>query len=108
MGKDINNYTTAAYSHYGMDLDLGTEQGFFNYYSTDYVIWMNDAARAQLGFDGKKLQIGPVISPCYLMNVLFRALGWKGPSRSIPPRAESALTAVCPPAFLLPTPRTII
>lgn len=81
LGKDINNYTTAAYSHYGMDLDLGTEQGFFNYYSTDYVIWMNDAARAQLGFDGKKLQIGPVISPCYLMNVLFDTLGWgKGPA----------------------------
>lgn len=81
LGKDINNYTTAAYSHFGMDLDLSTEAGFFNYYSTDYVIWMNDAARAQLGFTGAELQAGPTVSPCYLMNVLFDALGWgKGPA----------------------------
>ena len=81
LGKDINNYTTAAYSRYGMDLDLSTEEGFFNYYSTDYVIWMNDAAREQLGFSGSGLQRGPVISPCYLMNLLFDTLGWgRGPA----------------------------
>lgn len=81
LGKDVNNYTTAAYARYGMDLDLATEQGFFNYYSTDYVIWMNDAARTQLGFTGTALQTGPTISPCYLMNVLFNTLGWgKGPA----------------------------
>ncbi len=76
LGKDINNYTTAAYEHFGMDVDLATEQGFFNYYSTDYVIWMNDAARSLFGFAGKELQNGPTISPCYLMNVLFDTLGW--------------------------------
>ena len=76
LGKDISNYTTAAYKRYGMDVDLKTEQGFFNYYSTDYVIWMNDAARKQLGLTGEKLQTGPTISPCYLMNVLFDTLGW--------------------------------
>ena len=81
LGKDINNYTTAAYSRYGMDVDLATEAGFFNYYSTDYVIWMNDAAREALGFRGQALQSGPTISPCYLMNVLFDTLGWgKGPA----------------------------
>ena len=81
LGKDINNYTTAAYTRFGMDVDLSTEQGFFNYYSTDYVIWMNDAARAQLGFQGAALQDGPVISPCYLMNILFDTLDWgKGPA----------------------------
>ncbi len=80
LGKDINNYTTAAYSRFGMDVNLSTEQGFFNYYSTDYVIWMNDAARAMLGFTGKEVQSGPIISPCYLMNVLFDTLDWgKGP-----------------------------
>ena len=80
LGKDINNYTTASYTRFGMDVDLSTEQGFFNYSSTDYVIWMNDAARALLGFTGKDLQSGPTISPCYLMNVLFDTLGWgKGP-----------------------------
>ena len=76
LGKDINNYTTAAYEHFGMDVDLATEAGFFNYYSTDYVIWMNAAARELLGYTGKDLEIGPVISPCYLMNVLFDTLGW--------------------------------
>ena len=81
LGKDVNNYTTAAYQHYGMDLDLATAEGFFNYYSTDYVIWMNDAARRTLGYTGKTLEQGPTISPCYLMNVLFDALGWgKGPA----------------------------
>ena len=76
LGKDINNYTTAAYAHYGMDLDLSTEEGFFNYYSTDYVIWMNDAARALLGISATAPEAGPTISPCYLMNVLFDTLGW--------------------------------
>ncbi len=81
LGKDVNNYTTAAYSHYGMDLDLSTEEGFFNYYSTDYIIWMNDAARELLGYSGSELRSGPTISPCYLMNVLFDTLGWgKGPA----------------------------
>ena len=81
LGKDINNYTTAAYTHYGMDMDLSTAEGFFNYYSTDYVIWMNDAARQLLGLSGAELQTSPTISPCYLMNVLFDTLGWgKGPA----------------------------
>ena len=75
LGKDINNYTTSAYERFGMDVDLSTEQGFFNYYSTDYVIWMNDAARQKLGITGG-VQTGPTISPCYLMNVLFDTLGW--------------------------------
>ena len=81
LGKDINNYTTSAYSHFGMDVDLSTEEGFFNYYSTDYVIWMNDAARALLGVTGDEPELGPTVSPCYLMNVLFDTLGWgKGPA----------------------------
>ncbi|MBR3077804.1 MAG: sulfatase-like hydrolase/transferase [Oscillospiraceae bacterium] len=80
LGKDINNYTTAAYARYGMDMSLSTESGFFNYYSTDYVIWMNDAAKQKLGISGKT-KAGPTISPCYLMNVLFDTLGWgKGPA----------------------------
>ena len=76
LGKDVNNYTTAAYASYGMDLDLSTEQGFFNYYSTDYVIWMNDEARFRLGLTQDEPELGPTISPCYLMNVLFDTLGW--------------------------------
>ncbi|MBR6377400.1 MAG: LTA synthase family protein [Oscillospiraceae bacterium] len=81
LGKDINNYTTSAYQRYGMDLDLSTPEGFYNYYSTDYVIWMNDAAKARLGYTGKGLETGPTISPCYLMNLLFDTLDWgKGPA----------------------------
>ena len=80
LGKDINNYTTAAYETFGMDLDLSTEEGFFNYYATEYLIWMNDAAKEILGVDPAG-QTGPTISPCYLMNVLFDTLGWgKGPA----------------------------
>ena len=81
LGKEVNNYSTAAYTHFGMDVDLSTEEGFFNYYSTDYLIWMNDAAREMLGVAGDGPELGPTISPCYLMNVLFDTLGWgKGPA----------------------------
>ncbi len=75
LGSDVNNYTTAAYGAFGIDMDVSSEQGFIDYYSTEYVIWANDAAKEQLGIDlaGKK---GPMISPCYLMNVLFDAIGW--------------------------------
>lgn len=81
LGKDINNYTTAAYEHFGMNLDLSSETGYFNYYSTDYVIWMNDAAKTLLGYKGTGRQTGLTISPCYMMNILFNTLGWgKGPA----------------------------
>lgn len=81
LGADINNYTTAAYEHYGMNLNLKDAEGFLNYYTTDYVIWMNDAALEQLHFIGETPNIGPTISPCYLMNVLFDTLGWgEGPA----------------------------
>lgn len=75
LGSDVNNYTTAAYESFGINMDVSSEQGFIDYFSTEYVIWANDAAKAQLGIDlaGKK---GPMISPCYLMNVLFDAVGW--------------------------------
>lgn len=75
LGSDINNYTTAAYEAFGMDMNIESEQGFIDYYGTQYLIWANDAAKAQLGIDlaGKT---GPMISPCYLMNVLFNTLEW--------------------------------
>ena len=78
LGSDINNYTTAAYTHFGMDMDNSSEQGFINYYGTEYLIWANDAAKKLLGRDIKGT--GPMISPCYLMNVLFDVLGWDGPA----------------------------
>ena len=55
---------------------LSTNEGFLNYYGTEYIIWANDAAKAQLGssFTGE----GPTISPCFLMSLLFEQLGWEG------------------------------
>lgn len=59
-----------------LNLSPATEEGFFNYYATDYFIFANSAAKELFGstFTGK----GPDISACYLMPLLFRTLGWKG------------------------------
>ena len=64
------------YNELGINLDTGTDEGYFNYFATEYVIWANDAAKQCLGkeFQGE----GPVTSTCFLMNVLFEQLGWKG------------------------------
>ena len=71
-------YGNSAYQELGVNLDLATEEGFYNYYSTRYLIWANDAAREIIGHD---LQgDGPDISPCYLMNLVFQQLGWEGPA----------------------------
>ena len=69
---DGNSY----YEELGINLDLGTEEGFYNYYGTRYLIWANDAAKEVLGNDfcGE----GPDIGPYFLMNVLFAAAGWTG------------------------------
>ena len=76
LGADINNYTTAAYDTYGINMDVSTEEGFYNYYTTEYLIWANDAAKEVLDFDFTGT--GPTVSPCYLMNVLAECLGWEG------------------------------
>ena len=66
------------YHTLGIDLDFSTEQGFYNYYSTRYLIWANDAAKQALGrdFTGE----GPDLSPNFLMNEVFRQCGWTGPA----------------------------
>lgn len=66
------------YEEMGVDIDPGTDAGFFTHYTTRYLIWANDAAKALLGSDvaGE----GPAISPCYLMNLVFQQLGWTGPA----------------------------
>ena len=66
------------YGELGAGLDLSTDSGFLNYYSTRYLIWANDAAKEILGHDVKGE--GAAVSPCFLMNVLFRQLGWEGPA----------------------------
>lgn len=66
----------ALYDACGVRFPMDTEDGFLRYYGTPYLIWANDAAKEQLDrdFTGE----GPTVSPGYLMNLLFDALGWPG------------------------------
>ena len=66
----------SVYEALGVNLDQSTEEGFYNYWSTRYLVWANDAAKDALGFDftGE----GPDLSPCFLMGHIFDLLGWDG------------------------------
>lgn len=66
----------SVYHALGVNLDQDTPEGFYNYWSTRYLIWANGAAKAAIGHD--LVGEGPDISPCFLMNVLFDQLGWTG------------------------------
>ena len=68
---------SSVYRELGVNLDLGTSDGFYNYYSTPYLIWANDAAKEILGcnFTGE----GADCSPCFLMAKLFDLCSWDGP-----------------------------
>lgn len=65
----------SVYDELGINIDVSTKEGFLNYYSTEYVIIANDAAKAIIGddFSGE----GEMTSPCFLMNVLFEKLGYE-------------------------------
>ena len=67
----------SAYAQLGVSFDISTVQGFYDYYSTPYLIWGNSAARQALGTDltGE----GGDFSPCFLMEELFTQCGWEGP-----------------------------
>ncbi|MGN1300952.1 MAG: LTA synthase family protein, partial [Clostridia bacterium] len=56
----------SVYSMLGINLNLDTEEGFYNYYCTPYIIWANDAAKDVL--DKDFVGEGPTISPCFLMS----------------------------------------
>ncbi|MEA4954316.1 MAG: LTA synthase family protein [Pseudoflavonifractor sp.] len=68
----------SVYKAMGLDLDLDSQDGFLDYYSTRYIIWANDAAKAVLehDFQGE----GPTLGPSFLMNEVFRLCGWEGPA----------------------------
>lgn len=68
--------SNSVYHALGIDLSLSDEQSFYNYWSTRYLIWANDAAKAALGNDF--VGEGPDVSPCFLMQVLFEQCGWAG------------------------------
>ncbi|MBQ9932069.1 MAG: sulfatase-like hydrolase/transferase [Firmicutes bacterium] len=64
------------YEAMGMNLELSTQDGFYNYYNTPYIIWGNDSAKAALNND---LQgEGPSIGPYFLMNQFFELVDWEG------------------------------
>ncbi len=67
----------SAYADMGLTFDLGTLQGFYDYYATPYLIWANSAAKEVLGsdFTGE----GGDFSPCFLMPKVFDLCGWTGP-----------------------------
>lgn len=66
------------YVEMGMDISGDTEESFLRHYTTEYLIWANDAAKEVLDCDF--VGEGPTISPCYLMNVAFDLMGWEGPA----------------------------
>ena len=66
----------SVYQELGINMDTSTEEGFYNYYSTRWLIWANDAAKKALGNDF--MGVGPALSPSFLMAYLFRQCGWAG------------------------------
>ncbi len=66
------------YEALGINAQEGSPEGCLNLYSTPYLIWANDAAKALLGkdFSGE----GRMISPAFLMAELFDCCGWQGPA----------------------------
>ena len=67
----------AVYEELGVNRDPATLDGFYNYYSTPYLIWANGAAKAALGCDFTGA--GRDCSPCFLMAELFDLCSWEGP-----------------------------
>ena len=67
----------SAYADMGLTFDLGTLQGFYDYYATPYLIWANSAAKEALGSDFTGS--GGDFSPCFLMPKVFDLCGWTGP-----------------------------
>ena len=64
------------YEEMGINIDTNTDEGVRTYYSTRYLIWANPAAKELLDkdFTGEDMEI----SPCYLMNLVFKKIGWDG------------------------------
>ena len=67
---------SSVYAEMGVSLDVSTQEGFYNYFSTPYLIYANKAAKESLGQDF--CGDGGDISPCFLMDKLFFECGWTG------------------------------
>ena len=71
----LNNYNY--YSELGLNqLDKSTPEELVAYYGTPWLLWANDAAKPYLAqeLSGE----GGILSPGYLMSLVFDALGWEG------------------------------
>lgn len=66
------------FQSFGINADINTKEGWYNYYSTPYLIWANEAAKEMYGKDF--VGEGEDTSVCYLMNMLFNELEWNGPA----------------------------
>ena len=62
----------------GVNMNPSDEPGFMNYYSTEFLVWANDAAKRVTGdvYSGR----GQAISAGYLFPSVFDLLGWEGSS----------------------------
>ena len=67
----------SVYTEMGINMDVSTLDGFYNYYATPYVIYANQAARDLLGSDFA--EPGGDFSPCFLIAKAFDECGWEGP-----------------------------
>ncbi len=66
------------YGALGINADTSTDEGYYNYYSTPYLIWANSAARDAL--DNDCTGDGGDIGPYFLMNKVFALCGISGDS----------------------------
>ena len=68
----------SVYNELSVNLDTSVEQGYLNYYSTEYLVWANNKAKEVLGsdFTGEDERI----STNFLMNKLFELCSWEGNS----------------------------
>ncbi len=90
----------SVYAALGVDLSQSTDESVYNYWSTPYLIWANDAAKSVIGHD--LVGEGPTVSPCFLMDVLFEQLGWTGDAYMQAARAvREALPVVQTSGFYL-------
>ena len=71
-------FSDAVYEELGISNTMESEQGMVDYLGTPYMLWANQAAKNILEDD--MTGDGPLISPCYLMNLLFSKLDWRGPA----------------------------
>ena len=88
------------YSALGMETELDTPETRAGRCGTDYMIWMNSAAKQQ--FADVAAGKGPAVSVNFLMAELFGRLGWGGPAfmRASQDMMQT-LPAIMPPGVCL-------